>query len=210
MPHCPVARSRKHGGKNIGGSINDLHGNIGSIDVTSGKGKTGVEFRYHTKVEYAKLPNDQKEELKMFREARKKLGLSSKLSDKSKKRAQVGNEGKTRSNKKFKTMMKGAVSKFLAKLSSSTVDATTANDVSTLLSTISSASASSTSNKSKMLANDLTRSLATDKETHLPQPVYLPPLCLAPFFAIFRKRVSEPTIDSLRGRSLSAVKTTMR
>ena len=77
LPHCPVARSRKNGGKHSGGSVNDINGYIGSVDVTSGKGKTGVEFRYHTKAEYTKLPNDQKEKLKMFREARKKPGFSS-------------------------------------------------------------------------------------------------------------------------------------
>ena len=121
LPHCPVARSRKSGGKHGGGSVNDINGYIGSVDVTSGKGKTGVEFRYHTKAEYAKLPNDQKEELKMFRDARKKLGLSSKLSNKNNsKRKNGGGEGK--GNKKLRTMLKGAVSEVLAELSTSTVD----------------------------------------------------------------------------------------
>ena len=170
LPHCPVARSRKSGGKHSGGSVNDINGYIGSVDVTSGKGKTGVEFRYHTKAEYAKLPNDQKEELKMFRDARKKLGLSSKLSNKNNsKRKNGGGEGK--GNKKLKTMLKGAVSEVLAELSTSTVDRNSESDGSTLLSSIGSVTASSTSNKTKMLASDLAKSIANDNDSPAPANV---------------------------------------
>ena len=163
LHHCPVARSRKSGGKNNSGSANDIHGFIVSVDVSAGKGKTGVEFRYHTKAEYAKLPNDQKEELKMYRVARKKQGLSLKLTDK-KRKFGGGDNQSNRSNKKLKTMVKGAISEVIAELTNTVTDKEE-SDVSSLLSSISSATTGSSSHKTNMLATGFVKSLASDKES---------------------------------------------
>ena len=99
----------------------------------------------------------------MYRKVRKKQGLSPKLTDK-KRKFGGGDNQSNRSNKKLKTMVKGAVSEVITALTN-TVNEKEENDVSSLLSSISSATAGSPSNKTKMPATDLVKSLASDKES---------------------------------------------
>ena len=99
----------------------------------------------------------------MYREARKKQGLSPKLTDK-KKKFSGGDNQSNRSNKRLKTMVKGAVSEVIAQLAN-TVNDKDDSDVSSLLSSISSVTAGSPSNKTKMLASDLVKSITSDKES---------------------------------------------
>ena len=112
LPACPVVRLRKSGGRGGGGS----DAQVSAVDLTAGKGPSGVEYRYYSKQEYGALTAPQKAELKAFREARKKAGLSSKLS--SKKRPNGGNGGGGASAKKLKRHVKLAISEVVAELAS--------------------------------------------------------------------------------------------
>ena len=77
-----------------------------------------MEFRYHSKAEYARLPNDQKEELKKFRLARKQAGMSPKLSENGKRKGgqPFGNGKFFKKNKKMKAQVKSVVTQAMAQL----------------------------------------------------------------------------------------------
>ena len=55
---------------------NEKKGNGGTSRQNDGIGKTGVEFRYHTRKEYEKLNSDQRAELHSWRKARKVNSVS--------------------------------------------------------------------------------------------------------------------------------------
>ena len=63
MPVCPVARKRNR--KRGASDISDAH--VGStVETKSGIGSSGVHLRYHTKEEYAKLTEEQRQELYQY------------------------------------------------------------------------------------------------------------------------------------------------
>ena len=68
-----------------------------------------MEFRYYSKLEYNKLPHDQKEELRNFRNAKRQAGHSPKLSNGNKKQ-------KPDNNKRFNKQIKRAVSLVVAEM----------------------------------------------------------------------------------------------
>jgi hypothetical protein len=110
IPHCPVVRLRKPGGgRQNNSSADSMHGYVAAFDLKSGKGESGVEFRYYSKTEYNKLPHDQKEELRSFRNAKRQAGQSPKLSDAHKKH-------KPNNNKRFDKQIKRAVSQVVAEM----------------------------------------------------------------------------------------------
>ena len=110
IPHCPVVRLRKPGGgRSSSNSADSINGYVAAFDLKSGKGETGVEFRYYSKAEYNKLPNEQKEELRSFRNAKRNAGQSPKLSD-------TGKKFKANNTKRFNKQIKRAVSQVVAEL----------------------------------------------------------------------------------------------
>ena len=68
LPHDPVAKKRQ---------TKRPHAEISGVDtpkIKSGIGSTGVEFRYHTYAEYAKLTTEQKAELHEWRKSNNETG----------------------------------------------------------------------------------------------------------------------------------------
>ena len=73
----PYRRSNKTG-------HNPRTANVSAIDFSAGRGKTGVDLRWHPRKDFKKLPNDQKDELrewmktqegkKLMKESRKAIG----------------------------------------------------------------------------------------------------------------------------------------
>ena len=63
IPACPVAPNRK---------ANKAMSHIAGVEMKTGKGKTGVEFRFHTDKEYKRLTEDQKLELRKYRATQSK------------------------------------------------------------------------------------------------------------------------------------------
>ena len=112
IPHCPVVRLRKPGGggRQNGSSADSMNGYVAAFDLKSGKGDSGVEFRYYSKLEYNKLPLDQKEELRKFRNAKRQAGHSPKLSYGGNKKQKPDN------NKRFNKQIKRAVSLVVAEM----------------------------------------------------------------------------------------------
>jgi hypothetical protein len=110
IPHYPVVRLRKPGGGcQSNSSADSMQGYVAAFDLKSGKGESGVEFRYYSKTEYNKLPHVQKEELRSFRNAKRQAGQSPKLSDGHKKH-------KPNNNKRFDKQIKRAVSQVVAEM----------------------------------------------------------------------------------------------
>ncbi len=77
LPADPVAKRRK--ANNDGNASATISSTTGSTGVKPSIGKTGVEFRYYKKQAYSKLTDEQKVELKQWRESskRKSTGSSS-------------------------------------------------------------------------------------------------------------------------------------
>ena len=72
LPYDPVLKHRaaERTSKRGIGNISDATGekaNISAFGAKKGKGKTGVQFRYHQSSEYMKLSSEQREELKTWR-----------------------------------------------------------------------------------------------------------------------------------------------
>jgi hypothetical protein len=73
LPHCPVTKKRTAGSKRDHADISVTFtegesANISSFGSKSGVGKTEVHLRFHKHKEYQTLNNDQKAELKDWRE----------------------------------------------------------------------------------------------------------------------------------------------
>ena len=84
-PIAKKVKSNKHlrsqvGGLDGGVPHEDGKATISSVQLKQGKGKSGVEFRFHTEEEYRRLPAAQKKELYEWRrtEAGKKATAESK------------------------------------------------------------------------------------------------------------------------------------
>ena len=60
LPACPVLARQKSGNNN---EANIGAAKISSIQIKSGRGKTGVDLRWYKQLEFKKLTKDQKEEL---------------------------------------------------------------------------------------------------------------------------------------------------
>ena len=99
LPHDPVARKRatKRGQADVSA--------IDSSTIKSGIGKTGVEFRYHTKAEYKKLTKEQKTELYEWRLTDDQGGKLNKRQKKGKEGSRVTFDDK----KQFKKMVSEVV-----------------------------------------------------------------------------------------------------
>jgi hypothetical protein len=123
LPHDPVANKRSNDRKRPSAEISEVTFDIPSDDITKARvGKTGVEFRFHTKPEYSELSDDQRKELNEYRDARETKGLSRKLP---KVQGRGGKQSPNRSpnkdfqrkpgNKKMKSMIAAAVTEALKK-----------------------------------------------------------------------------------------------
>jgi len=66
LPSCPVAKQRKTTG-NFNANVSAASGS-GKTDLKDGIGSTGVRLGYHTGREYAKLSNEQRQELWEWRD----------------------------------------------------------------------------------------------------------------------------------------------
>ena len=119
IPCCPVAPNRKK---------QRMSAQISSLEMKKGKGNSGVEFRFYKRQEYMKLSDEQKQELKEYREAK---GMSVKSDAKKntfKKRKETNtfkrnnNPKKGRFNKAnskhFNKKVKGMVSEAVAEIMS--------------------------------------------------------------------------------------------
>jgi len=62
-PACPVASKKKRGHDDISTDVS-----VSSIQIKNGKGKTGVDLRYHKHKEFHTLSQPQKDELSAWRE----------------------------------------------------------------------------------------------------------------------------------------------
>jgi hypothetical protein len=83
LPYDPVQKKRNDhaGGKRGAADISDTTGeeaNVSSFGSKKGTGSTGVSLRYHTHAEYIQLPDEQKNELREWRDAAKGKGAGSK------------------------------------------------------------------------------------------------------------------------------------
>ena len=99
LPHDPVAKKRA--------SAKRTHAEVSAIDgssIRSGKGKSGVEFRYHTKQEYKKLSTEQRNELREWR-----LENDGNQSPKRAKMTEQGSKVTFANDKKFKKAISEAV-----------------------------------------------------------------------------------------------------
>jgi hypothetical protein len=73
VPYCPVAKKRTAGAKRGVAEISEVNADsedaeISSFGAKSGKGsKTGVQLRYHKGPEYSRLSNEEKDELREWR-----------------------------------------------------------------------------------------------------------------------------------------------
>ena len=70
IPAYPVAPNRKP---------NKTMANIASVEMKTGRGKTGVEFCFYTEKEYRRLSEDQKLELRNYRAAQSKVSRKQSL-----------------------------------------------------------------------------------------------------------------------------------
>ena len=70
LPYDPVARKRIATNKRDNSLISGVEGDVSAVNANKklGIGKTGVHFRFYKKPEYAKLTDEQKVELKEWRE----------------------------------------------------------------------------------------------------------------------------------------------
>ena len=116
LPHDPVAKKRAQAStptKRTNAEISDATvvkesgGSSSNSKVRVGP-KTGVEFRFHTKAEYKNLTQDQRAELKEFRDAREQNGQDRNLS-KSKGSSKTKGKTNTPGNKRLKTLVAEAV-----------------------------------------------------------------------------------------------------
>lgn len=69
LPKDPVAkRAISSGNKRNNASVSDVTAETASVGAKPGIGVTGVHLRFHTNKEYAKLNNDQRNELREYRD----------------------------------------------------------------------------------------------------------------------------------------------
>jgi hypothetical protein len=111
LPHDPVARKRTQSattGKRTNAEISEATAIKGTTGAKARVGpKTGVELRFHTKAEYKNLTQDQRAELKEFRDAREQNGQDRNLSKL--KKSGGNSKSTTKGNKRMKTMVAEAV-----------------------------------------------------------------------------------------------------
>ena len=101
IPACPVAPNRKP---------NKSMAHIANVEMKTGRGKTGVEFRFYTDKEYKRLSEDQRLELRNYRAAQSKVSRKTKFERYNKGRKgnlQRNQSGYKRSN--FNEKRKGGV-----------------------------------------------------------------------------------------------------
>ena len=117
IPCCPVAKSRK------GSTNNNIQAQVSSFEMKKGKGKTGVEFCFYNEKEHKQLTQEQKKELKEYREASAKGGAMKKPSDRKRfRRSDFKNKKKNfdkrrRTNKEdFDEKVKGIISETVSTL----------------------------------------------------------------------------------------------
>ena len=83
IPACPVAPNRK---------TNKSMAHIANVELKTGRGKSGVEFRFYTDKEYRRLSEEQKLELRKYRASQAKVSRKTKF-DKHGKKGYKNNQG---------------------------------------------------------------------------------------------------------------------
>jgi flagellar hook-basal body complex protein FliE len=155
LPHDPVAKKRDTGRR--------TYASILSLQLKTGSGETGVEFRFYDPTEYKKLSPEQKSELRDYRNQQEEEGKGRQLSaeGKGKKKGRRGDSKKSNaeSNKRMKRMISQAVAKQL-KSSKDSTDGATDDDEEQLrdyiLSAVSSAANEPKKDDSKSTASSAT------------------------------------------------------
>jgi flagellar hook-basal body complex protein FliE len=155
LPHDPVAKKRDTGRR--------TYASISSLQLKTGSGETGVEFRFYDPIEYKKLSPEQKSELRDYRNQQEEEGKGRQLSaeGKGKKKGRRGDSKKSNaeSNKRMKRMISQAVAKQL-KSSKDSTDGATDDDEEQLrdyiLSAVSSAANEPKKDDSKSTASSAT------------------------------------------------------
>ena len=128
QPTCPVAKKRKSNGGERGGSytISSTEGTDSGVKIA--RGKTGVEFTYHTSEEYKALSSPQRKELREWR--LEKGGTK----DKKKRK---GDDKSDFSAKKLKTMIASVFKEETKKLEAKKEeDASQVSEISNILQSI--------------------------------------------------------------------------
>jgi hypothetical protein len=116
LPHDPVANKRSSDHKCPAAEISKVTFASPLEDVTKAcVGRTGVEYRFHTKPEYYALSEEQRKDLNQYRDAREAQGLSHKLPKTKGRGGATSPHGRNKDvkhngNKKMKTMIAAAVS----------------------------------------------------------------------------------------------------
>jgi hypothetical protein len=128
LPADPVVENNKNRRSGGGGKQTVIAG----VTIQSGKGKSGVDLRWHPMKEYKSLNDDQRDELKAWRNSNegKAAIASSKKKYLDKKRKSGGNGGNDNENRggngnrrvKFKQMIASVVSDTIANHNKTTVD----------------------------------------------------------------------------------------
>jgi hypothetical protein len=127
QPTCPVAKKRKsNGGEGGSYTISSAEGTASGVKIA--RGKTGVEFTYHTSEQYKALSSPQRKELREWR--LEKSGMK----DKKKRK---GDDKSDFSAKKLKTMIASVFKEETKKLEAKKEeDASQVSEISTILQSI--------------------------------------------------------------------------
>jgi hypothetical protein len=117
VPHCPVQLGRSTKKRGAGAMISDVTGKPAPT-LKVGKGKTGVDLRFHRTSEFVKLSRKQKLELKEYRDEREAQGLgrdlpgahtSKKSPGKKPKADKEKDKGKTKANSDLAALISAAI-----------------------------------------------------------------------------------------------------
>ena len=130
---------------------------VSSINVQSGKGKTGVDLRWHAPAEYAKLTQEQRVEHATWMrssEGSKVFKAQRKAGDK--RQHEQGTNRSTARSKRFKTALSAAVSEEMKKTETKTskADVFAASVIEAVTSAVAPTAATASSTKKVTLAPD--------------------------------------------------------
>ena len=119
LPYDPVAKKRSEANKRghedaqVGDATADVSAAAG-FGTKAGIGKTGVHLRFYEEKEYKKLPKDQRDELRQWREEQRKKGVT--FGKKDKKDGKPDRGSSTMTRKEVSALLSKEFEKFSQKL----------------------------------------------------------------------------------------------